>query len=126
MFAVCPKCSACYKIPNNASSNLVHSVKTGPRDRTCGAELLRKVKCGKQYWFIPKKVYLKNIFQKKDVLTEIEQWRSRVPVDNVLSDVYVGNVWKELSVPCQFLSVPYSHSLHLNIDWFKIYKHVNY
>ena len=68
---------------------------------------------------------LKNIFQKKD-FSEIEQWRSRVPVDDVLSDVYVGSVWKELSAPCQFLSVPYSHSLHLNIDWFKIYKHVNY
>ena len=41
---------------------------------------------------------------------------SRAPVENVLSDIYDGNVWKELSAPGQFLSVPYSLSLRLNID----------
>ena len=101
---------------------------------TCGAELLRKVKCGKHYRFVPKKVYvycpfktsLCRLFLKKEFLTDIEHWRSRAPVENVLSDIYDGNVWKELSAPGQFLSVPYSLSLRLNIDWFKIYKHVNY
>ena len=46
--------------------------------------------------------------------------------ENVLSDVYDGNVWKELSSPGQFLSTPFSLALRLNIDWFRIYKHVNY
>ena len=45
---------------------------------------------------------------------------------NVLSDVYDGNIWKELSGPGQFLSTPFSLALRLNIDWFRIYKHVNY
>lgn len=133
-FAVCPRCSACYNIPNNTSTNITCSERLQYSDKICGTELLRKLKCGKKYKFIPKKVYvyrsvktsLSRLFQRNGFLTDIEHWRSRVPVQNVMSDVYDGNIWKELSNPGQFLSNPYSLCLRLNIDWFRIYKHVNY
>ena len=133
-FAVCPKCSACHKIPSSASTNLTCSAKSEFSKKTCGAELLRKVKCGKKYKFVPKKIYiysplklsLSRLFQKKEFITDIEKWRTRVSECNVLSDVYDGNIWKELSSPGQFLSTPFSLALRLNIDWFRIYKHVNY
>ena len=67
------------------------------------------------------KMSLQRLFLKKKNLTDIEHWRSRVPVENVLSDIYDGNVWKELAV-CSW-SVRYSLSIRLNIDWLKIYKH---
>ena len=43
-----------------------------------------------------------------------------------MSDIYDGSIWKELSSPNEFLSVPYSLSLKLNVDWFKLYEHTNY
>ncbi|KAL5468679.1 hypothetical protein EMCRGX_G029786 [Ephydatia muelleri] len=48
-FAVCPKCSACHRIPSSASANVTCTVKSEYTSKTCGAELLRKVKCGKKY-----------------------------------------------------------------------------
>ena len=133
-FAVCPKCPACHRIPSSASANVTCTVKSEYTSKTCGAELLRKVKCGKKYKFVPKKIYIYNslkqslsrLFQKNDFITDIEQWRTRLSEENVLSDVYDGNVWKELSSPGQFLSTPFSLALRLNIDWFRIYKHVKY
>ena len=73
-FAVCPKCSACHKIPSSASTNSTCSAKSEFSKKTCGAELLRKVKCGKKYKFVPKKIYiysplklsLSRLFQKRN------------------------------------------------------------
>ena len=83
--------------------------------------------CPKEDFYLqPLKLSLSRLFQKKEFITDIEQWRTRVSECNVLSDVDDGNIWKELSGSGQFLSTPFSLALQLNIDWFRIYKHVNY
>ena len=91
-FAVYPKYLACHKIPSSASANLTCSTKSEYSKKTCGAELLRKVKCGKKYKFVPKKIYIDSplklslswLFQKKEFITDSEQWRTRVSERNAL------------------------------------------
>ena len=56
------------------------------------------------------------------------RWRMRTTSENLLSDVYDGNVWTEFQQyeGKPFLSQPYTFGLMLNIDWFKPFKHLEY
>ena len=90
-------------------------------------------KCRGSYKFVLKKVYIYNplktslskMLSKKDI-SDIEVWRHRKVIDNEMSDLYDGNVRKELSAPGLFLSKPNNLCLKLNVDWFKLYKYINY
>lgn len=55
-----------------------------------------------------------------------EEWQMRehlIPT-NYLGDVYDGCIWKNFST--NFLSIPYSYLLCLNVDWFQPFKHTQY
>ena len=90
-------------------------------------------KCRGSYKFVLKKVYIYNplktslnkMLSKKDI-SDIEVWRHRKVIDNEMSDLYDGNVRKELSAPGLFLSKPNNLCLKLNVDWFKLHKYINY
>ncbi len=53
-----------------------------------------------------------------------EQWRTR-DVQNSLSDIYDGKVWKEFQYIDRepYLASPYVYACMINIDWFQPYKH---
>ena len=92
-------------------------------------KFFRKIKSSGSYKFVPKKVYVydplktsfSKILSKRDIITDIEEWRQRKVTDNEMSDIYDGKVWKELSAPGQFPSKPNNLCLMLNMDWFKLY-----
>ena len=133
-FAVCPKCSTCFELTGPTLNSTLTCSAESRRNRRCGAALFKKVKCKSSYKFVPKKVFvyhplkksLTKLFQREEFHALIEQWRKRVQRPNVMSDVYDGMIWKELSEDRQFLSAPYNLCLKLNVDWFKIYDNVNY
>ena len=54
----------------------------------------------------------------------IETWRTRPEIENTLSDVYDGKIWKDfMSVDGEpFLAQPYSLAMALNVGWFQPYK----
>ena len=60
---------------------------------------------------------------RRDLLNDCEHWRHRNPPADTFSDVYDGNIWKEFS---DFVSVPFSLLLCLNVDWFQPFKHLTY
>ena len=50
-----------------------------------------------------------------------QKWRKQIFSDNVKTDIYQGNVWKELS-STGFLSHINSLAVMLNVDWFRAHK----
>ena len=101
--------------------------------RCIGAILLKKVKTQKGFKLIPKKVYpyqpLSNsityLANKPGFLDSCEMWRSKMPPDGYLTDIYDGNVWSEYKAN-GFLKAPYCYLLTLNLDWFQPFTHVEY
>jgi len=55
-------------------------------------------------------------------LGQNQEWRNQIFPADVKSDIYHGNVWKELSSN-GFLSQSNSLAFMLNVDWFRQYKH---
>ena len=51
-----------------------------------------------------------------------QEWRKQTLPDNVRTDIYQGNVWKELS-SSGFLCNINSLAVMLNVDWFRPHKH---
>ena len=53
-----------------------------------------------------------------------EKWRHQFFSENVLSDVYDGNVWKEFNgLKYNFFTEPNNFGLMLNVDWFQPFKY---
>ncbi len=57
-----------------------------------------------------------------------EAWRSRVPPQDILEDVFDGKIWKDFMHPggIPFLSLPYNFALSFNCDWFQPFKNSVY
>ena len=133
-FVVCPKCSECYEFTSKSDCIRICSTVNKFTGKKCCAPLLRKIKNKDSYKMVPSKVYvyqslkksLTKLFQREGFHKLIEHWRFRTTTPGKMSDIYDGSIWKELSSPNEFLSVPYSLSLKLNVDWFKLYEHTNY
>lgn len=70
------------------------------------------------------------LLNKIGFIEKCEHWRKRSTVipSEYLGDVYDGNVWRKFnSNECNnFLSVPYSYLLTMNIDWFQPFTHSIY
>ena len=98
----------------------------GPRD-----EILLKTVCtGSMTFLYPRMVYPYNSVTKSLQLflsrpgfwEKCQEWRKQIFPDDVKTDIYQGNVWKELS-SIGFLSHINSLALMLNVDWFRPHKH---
>ena len=73
---------------------------------------------------------MQHLLNKTGFIEKCEHWRRRsslIPGEYV-GDVYDGNTWSKFnSNECNnFLSVPYSYLLTLNIDWFQPFTHSIY
>ena len=150
-YVVCPKCHKLYKESQCWKKGL-HGVATSLRcnhiqypnhpqrvhRRKCGAELMKKVKLGRTYKLVPRKVYiyysifdaLQRLAMRPDFFEQCELWRKHkhnVP-SGFYTDVFHGTLWSEWirkdGVP--FLEVPGNLFLMLNIDWFQTFEHTQY
>lgn len=56
-----------------------------------------------------------------------EKWRHQTCTDDVLSDIYDGNIWKEFNgLKFFFFKEPHNFGRMLNVDWFQPFKYTNY
>ena len=147
-YVVCPKCDAIYDY-----KDCIQSLRCGKqcsatcsripfpnhphasRRMKCGATLLRsvRIKGGRTNWH-PRKSYcyrslkdsVTTLVNRPGFLQSCEQWRSRVVPENVLHDVYNGQMWKEFQIVDgkPFLETPHNFVLALGCDWFQPFKHV--
>ena len=151
-FAVCPRCHKLFKasecVPVKDTSGMTVSPKCGhieypkhpqPAHRKeCGAELLKQVKAGHSYKYVPRKLYvyysiiesLQRILARPGIVDLCEKWREykqNVPSE-YLTDVYDGCLWREWSTHDgkPFLQMPGNLLLMLNIDWFQPFIHTQY
>ena len=84
--------------------------------KACNKELLKPVKCGGKYKFVPRKIYvyyniiesLQRLVKTDHFFSLCEEWRNRATPPGWLTDVYNGQLWKDWSVVngSPFLDVP--------------------
>lgn len=142
-YVVCPKCSSIYEqndcILTRANGSIIESktcchVATPEhphrnRRNACGCVLMKRQKTKHGVVLIPRKVYpyrsiiksLQVILNKPGYIDLCEEWRHRCANDELLGDVYDGEVWRSFNSEefNYFLSVPHSYLLTLNVDWFR-------
>jgi hypothetical protein len=141
-FVVCPKCTKLYKYDsclttvNNKQvaktcSNFHYSRK---KKQICNSPLVTKVqlKNGKSL-FYPIKYYccnsitseLEKLVLCKNIPESCEAWRKRNVDNNLLADVYDGELWKQFQTVKgkDFLKVPRNYGFMLNFDFFQPMKH---
>lgn len=139
-YVVCKKCYKLYRIEecfsqvggNKVPQVCKNQLKVGKkRFQSCGAQLLKKVKCKGKVMYHPIKVYcFKSIIDTLECYLlrpgfqeECERWRDRKSED-YLSDIYDGQVWKEFNVINgeNFLKAKNTYAFMINVDWFQPYK----
>ena len=148
-YVVCIKCDSVYELSSCLHRNSFGAVDVKScihikfpnhplrsKRQQCGASLLQKV-CRdskiafqpyKTYAYYPIKTALARFFNREGFFSLSEQWRTRNASSEYMGDVYDGQVWKDWQ--CwhgrDFLAVPYSLVVTLNLDWFQPFSHVNY
>lgn len=141
-FVVCPKCTKLYKYDscltmiNNrqVAKKCSNTYYLRGKRMTCNATIVTKVilQNGKSC-FYPIKYYCSNsiidelekFLLRKNFASSCELWRNRSIGEDMLADVYDGNLWKEFqSVDgAAFLEKPRNYGFMLNFDFFQPMKH---
>ena len=96
----------------------------------CDEVLLKTVRTGTKTFLYPRMVYpynsviksLQQLLRRPGFWDKCQEWRKQVLPNNIKTDIYQGNVWKELS-STGFLSHVNSLAVMLNVDWFRSHKH---
>ena len=96
---------------------------------TSWSPLLRTLTKNFKSYFRPFKVYsyqslkhsVSRLTKRKGFVQLCEEWRNRSASDDIIGDIYNGQVWREFST---FLSHENSWCLALNVDWFQPFSHV--
>lgn len=141
-YVVCPKCKTLYNYKDCVErrcgrkvsarcrfipwSQHPHRNKRGP----CDELLLKTVRTGTNMFLYPRMVYpynsvvksLQVLLKRPGFWEKCQEWRKQTLPDNVRTDIYQGNVWKELS-SSGFLCNINSLAVMLNVDWFRPHKH---
>ena len=148
-YVVCPKCNSLYEFKECISKSITGVIspkvcnhitfRNHPhisRRRPCGHRLLKEVitKTTKKYYPIKCYCYnsvkdsLQSLLQSHGLLNECELWRNRTVPDDILADIYDGQIWKDFQLyqGRPFLSRPHNIGFLLNCDWFQPYKHSQY
>ena len=142
-YVVCPKCTKLYR-PEDCLRRIGNQVQPivcdnilFPRSRrrkACGSKLVKKVvlKNGTPKYY-PLKVYcyksvidvVETFLKRPNFEEACEHWRNRQTDDQLYGDVYDGKVWKSFHRwnNSDFLALPRSFGLMLNVDWFQPFKH---
>ncbi len=140
-YVVCPKCLSLYEqtdctvhASNGVESKTCCHIPTPnhphrSKRNACGCLLMKKQHTKYGIVLSPRKVFpyrsiiksLTLLLSKPGYVDLCEQWRQRSTSDDLLGDVYDGNVWKSFMSEeyDNFLTVPHSYLLTLNVDWFK-------
>ncbi len=72
---------------------------------------------------------LEEILKRPNMLAYCEEWRKMEHKDNVISDVYDGDMWKHFQYDTEglpFLAAPNNFLLMLNCDWFQPFTHTQF
>lgn len=106
------------------------------RQTTCGEKLLKEITVDSKTYLYPFKTYsykpisetLVSFLKRPDFEKKCEHWKSRNITENVLRDVYDGQVWKDFQKEekNKFLLHSSRYAIMLNLDWFQPFKHVRY
>ena len=106
------------------------------RKRKCNGSLLKIVELPNctmfylllMYCYVDLCSSLQQLLLYETFVKNFSHWKSRLCMDNVLSDVYDVCVWKKFlnynGRP--FLSEDCSYAFIINIDWFQPHKHLTY
>ena len=98
----------------------------------CGKELLKRIKVGKKWKLVPRKVYvyisvkqsIQQLASRPGFFESCEAWRKQGSImDGFMTDIYDGKLWKEWKF---FLDTPGNLLLMLSVDWFRPFKHTPY
>ena len=146
-YVVCPKCFALYEfsqciqvcegrqISKNCNNVIQPNHKLAHFRKPCGEVLLHTVTINGKASLTPRKTYcyksLKECIQrlvKKEGFEKLcEDWKSRCISDDLLSDVFDGNIWKDFNGgKYDFFTEERNYGLMLNVDWFQPFKFSNY
>ena len=116
------------KYPNHPHSN---------KKNKCDNILMKRIKVGGKSKLVPRKTYvyhsiiqaLKRLVCMEGFLKKCDHWRNRANIPNdTYTDVYEGQVWKELhSIHDRpFLSQSNNLCLMMNVDWFNPFDETPY
>ena len=148
-YAVCPKCCSIYKLAEcyetvNGKKCLADRLcnyieyPSHPHQSKrvkCNTPLMKRVKVGNTYKLAPKKVFqycsiehsLQLLIERKGFIDKCNLWRNRSIPENMLADIFDGEVWKSLNNgDGAFLNSPCNFCFTLNVDWFNPYKHTKH
>ena len=147
-FAVCPRCNSIYEMEQcigQTARGLKYAKKcwyvpfpnhVRRQQRTeCGMHLLDTVQsCTGTIRFRPKKVFCYNslkqsityLFQQKHFVKSIQLWRERNVPNDLMGDVYDGDIWHTFcdNEGNRFVDQPHNLMLFLNVDWFQPFTHL--
>lgn len=135
-YIVCPACHSLYTyeqcVQKMGTTTLPKSCSNMVQSKHCGESLLRQVvSISGSNRLYPYRVYsyhpIINAFQqlllREDFVNLCESTRTAYNPD-CLSDVFHGRVWRKfLEIDGQFLSLPFTYGVTINIDWFEPFKH---
>lgn len=148
-YVVCPKCYSLYEyadcvinIEGTPSSRTCSHVEypdhpQRARRRPCKELLLKEVLLpnGKTKLY-PFKIYcyksvidrFRSLLKRDGFENLCNDWKTRVPIDGTLADIYDGRVWKEFQTEAYdyFLRGNHNYALMLNMDWFQPFDHTTY
>ena len=141
-YVVCPKCTKCYQYDECVKMvNGRHVVKRCSskfykrgKVHVCDAQLVKKVTLKNnsvKYYPIFYYCYnsiinsLEKLVQRKEFAEKCEKWRSETVEDDLLTDIYSGQLWKDFMKydGKDFLNLPRNYGLMLNFDFFQPMKH---
>ena len=150
-YASCTKCHAIYTI-HSATESGSRNVKTSKRcsyvrynnhpmsrmRSACGNLLMKTMRSSKGSSFLlPFSTYcyhnpilcLQELLNRPCIVDLCEQWRNRIVENNILCDIFDGQMWQHFQYDCDgkpFLAEPMNYLLLLNCDWFQPFKHTQY
>jgi hypothetical protein len=150
-FAACQKCYKLYNkeavMSENSSiitkcSHVEFPNSTTKRSKQCQTPLGKKISLNNSISIVPELVYpvssiqqqLSSMFKRPGFEELLRHWTNRSVIDNVLSDIYDGQIWQNFKESSQQGSNNFfrpemadSHlGLMLNLDWFQPYDGVSH
>ncbi|XP_068716184.1 uncharacterized protein [Montipora foliosa] len=129
-FVVCPKCKTLYDYKECMQKRCGRQVSARCKFVPWSNHPHRSRRGETVSLVYPKMVYpynsvirsLQQLFGRPGFWMKCQEWRKQIFPGNVKTDIYQGNVWKELS-SAGFLSHSNSLAVMFNVDWFRPYKH---
>lgn len=146
-YVVCPKCFTLYEfsqciqsvegrnISKKCSKIVQPNHKLAHFRKPCGEILLNNVTVNGKASLLARKTYcykslkesVHRLVKKRGFEELCNNWRNQSSSEDILSDVYNGNIWKDFNGrKYDFFTEQRNFGLMLNVDWFQPFKYSNY